>query len=289
MQRARFLASMLAAGVAPWAPWARGEPAPLRFVYPNINGLGEAGFGFRALRLVLQKWGQPFELVHQPEPTNNPRSLRALEQGELDVMDLGASLALEQRFQAIYLPIDRGLSGWRLLVVHAASAASFAGVRTLADLARMTAGQGTSWPDAALLRGAGLQVVSADRLGLLFSLLQARRFDYLPLGLNEVHGFVQAHRAQAPDAIVEPRLALFYPFARLFYVRRGDEARRAAIAAGLGRALEDGSFAALFSAHAATQTALAQARLAERHVLQIANPDLSEAMRAVPARYFIRP
>lgn len=286
MRRTGFLATLLAAGVA---PWVRGEPAPLRFVYPNVNGLAQAGFGFRALRLALQKWDQPFELVQRPEPTNNPRSLRALAQGELDVMDLGAGRELEQRFQPIYLPIDRGLSGWRLLVVRASALTRFAGVRSLADLASLSAGQGTNWPDAALLRAAGLRVVSADRLGLLFSLLQAGRFDYLPLGLNEVHGFVKAHGAQAPDAIVEPRLALFYPFARLFYVRRGDEARHAAIAEGLGRAFQDGSFAALFAAHAATQAALAQARLAERHVLQIPNPELSEALRAVPARYFIRP
>lgn len=286
MQRTRFLATLLAAGVA---PWVRAESAPLRFVYPNVNGLAEAGFGFRTLRLALQKWGQPFELVQQPEPTNNPRSLRALEQGGGDAIDLGSGRELEQRFQAIYLPIDRGLSGWRLLVVRASELQGFAGVRSLSDLAGMTAGQGTNWPDVALLRAAGLRVASADRLGLLFSLLQAGRFDYLPLGLNEVLGFVRAHRAQAPDAVVEPRLALFYPYARLFYVRRGDETRHAAIAQGLGRAFEDGSFAALFSAHAATQEALVRARLADRHVLQIANAEWTEAMRAIPARYFIRP
>lgn len=286
MQRSRFLAAVLAAGVA---PWVRGEPAPLRLVYPNVNGLGEGGFGFRALRLALQKWGGRFALSCRPEPTNNPRSLRALAQGEVDVMDLGAAQALEERFQAIYLPLDRGLSGWRLLVVRRGSSRCFQGVQTLADLAEMTAGQGTNWPDVELLRSAGLRVATADRLGLLFNLLQAGRFDYLPLGLNEVDGFVQSHRAQAPDAVVEPRLALYYPFARLFYVRQGDEARRAAIATGLGRAFDDGSFAALFSAHAATQAALTRARLAERHVLQIANDQLSDATRAIPARFFIRP
>ena len=140
-----------------------------------------------------------------------------------------------------------------------------------------------------MLRAAGLPVVTADQLGLLFKLLQAGRFDYLPLGLNEVHQLVQQHRSIAPDAVVEPHLALVYPFARLFFVRRGDEARRAAIAEGLAQAFEDGSFQALFAADRTTQGVLAQARLAERRVLQVANPGLSAATRAIPARYFIRP
>ena len=286
MLRARFLASLLAAGVA---PWVRGEPAPLGFVYPNVNGLGEAGFGFRALALALQKWGHPFELKLQKGPTNIPRSLRALERGDVGVMDLGTSAAFEQQFQPIHLPIDRGLSGWRLLVVRADAQARFAAVHSLSDLAVLKAGQGANWPDATLLRGAGLPVITADSLELLFRLLQAGRFDYLPLGLNEAHGFLRQYQPLAPDAIVEPHLALVYPFARLFFVRRGDEARRAAIAEGLGRAFEDGSFQAMFAADAVTQGVLARARLAERQVLQIANPGLSEATRAIPVRYFIRP
>lgn len=286
MQRSRFLAALLAAGVA---PGLMASAAPLRFVYPNVNGLGEAGFGFRALRLALQRWGQPFELVLRPEPTNNPRSVRALAQGEVDVMDLGTGADLEARFQAVYLPLDRGLSGWRLLVIRRDAEHRFAGLQSLQDLAAMTAGQGMSWPDVQLLRSAGLRVETAESLGRLFSLLQARRFDYLPLGLNEVDGFVQQHRAVAPDAVIEPRLALHYPFARLFYVRRGDGARHAAIASGLARAFEDGSFSALFAAHAATQATLAAARLPERRALAIANAGFTEAARAMPARYFIRP
>lgn len=286
MRRAHVLASLLAASVA---PWAFGRPAPLRFVYPNVNGLADAGFGYRVLQLALRQWGRPHELQLLSEPTNNPRSLRALEQGRVSVMDLGTNVELQRRFQAVFLPIDRGLSGWRLLLVRASDRARFAAVHSLADLAGLNAGQGTNWPDAELLRGAGLRVDSADRLDGLFKLLQAGRIDYVPLGINEIHGFLNTYRALAPDAVVEPRLALFYPFARLFYVRRGDDERHAAISKGLSRAFEDGSFAALFATHAATQTALAQARLAERRVLQIDNPELNEAMRAVPARYFIRP
>ncbi len=286
MRRTRFLASVLAAGVA---PWVRAEAAPLGFVYPNVNGLGEAGFGYRALHLALRHWGQPFELQLAPATTNIPRSLRALAQGDVNVMDLGTSNAFEQQFQPIHLPIDRGLSGWRLLVIRADAAPRFRSVDSLERLADMRAGQGTNWPDAALLRASGLAVVTADHISLLFKLLQAGRFDYLPLGLNEVDGLVRRYRTTSPDAVVEPHLALVYPFARLFFVRRGDEVRRAAIAEGLGRAFDDGSFQALFAADPVTRSTLAQARLAERRVLQIANADLSEATRAIPARYFIKP
>lgn len=286
MQRHRFLAAVLAAGVA---PWVRGEPAPLHFIYPNMNGQGEAGFGYCVLQLALQKWGQPFTLQVRREVHNNMRELRELELGAVHVMDTGTGSALQQRFQPVYLPIDRGLSGWRLLAVRAVHQARFAAVQSLADLSSWVAGQGALWPDVDVLRAAGLRVETAAEMALVLKLLTAGRFDYVPLGVNEIDGLLRTHRARAPDALVEPRLALFYPFARLFHLRRGDDERHAAIAAGLGRAFEDGSFAALFATHVATRGAIAQARLAERHVLQIANPEWSEAMRAIPARYFIRP
>lgn len=225
MQRHRFLATLLAAGVS---PWVRGEPAPLQFVYPNMNGQGEAGFGYRALLLAWQKWGQPFTLQLRQEVQSNMRELRELELGVVNVMDFGTSAALQQRFQAVYLPIDRGLSGWRLLVIRAAQEARFAAVQSLADLSALVAGQGALWPDGDLLRAAGLRVETAGNVALVFKLLTAGRFDYVPPGVNEVHGLLQTHRSLAPDAMVEPRLALFYPFARLFHLRRGDDERHPA-------------------------------------------------------------
>ncbi|KQV50451.1 hypothetical protein ASC95_13830 [Pelomonas sp. Root1217] len=283
MLRARFLASMLAAGVA---PWVRAEAAPLRFVYPRVNDQGEEAFGFQGLRLALQKWGRPFELLLAPTSTNYRRSLYQLETGEIDVIDMGTSRAFEARFQPVHLPVDRGLSGWRLLLVRAGMVPAFRAVHDLAGLARLRAGQGQDWPDTQLLLAAGLGVVSGSDLPTLFRQLQAGRFDYLPLGLNEIHGLLTQWQALAPDVVVEPDLALVYPFARLLFVRRGDGERHAAITEGLTRAFEDGSFNTLF---AARHAGLAQARLAERRVLQIDNPGLSEATRAIPARYFIRP
>lgn len=283
MQRARFLASMLAAGVA---PWVQAQAAPLRFGYPRVNDQGEEAFGYQVLRLALQKWGRRFELLQAPASTNYRRSLHQLEKGEIDVMDMGTSRAFEARFQPVHLPIDRGLSDWRLLLVRAGMVPAFHAVHDLPGLARLRAGQGQDWPDTQLLLAAGLEVVSGGDLPTLFRQLQAGRFDYLPLGLNEIHDLLTQWQALAPDAVVEPDLALVYPFARLFFVRRGDSERHAAITEGLTRAFDDGSFNTLF---AARHGALAQAGLAQRRVLQIDNPGLSDATRAIPSRYFIRP
>jgi hypothetical protein len=286
MQRARFLSALTLAGIA---PWVRAQPAPLRFVYPNLDGLGEAAFGYRALRLALQKWGGPFELKLNSSPSNHGRARQMLDAGLIDVGDWGTSPEFERQLQAVHLPIDRGLNGWRLFIIREPMAPRFEAVQDLDSLARLAAGQGADWADVALLQAARLPVVRGASLDTLFRMLEAGRFDYLPLGLNEVYGLLEHHRALAPSCIVENRLTLVYPFARLFFVRRGDAERHAALLQGLTRAFEDGSLQALLAADPSMQSAMARARLAGRRQLRIDNPLMTDATRAIPARYFHTP
>jgi len=102
-----------------------------------------------------------------------------LDNGDVDVIDFGSTPEYEQRFTAVYFPFDRGLNGWRLLVVRKTDRATFARARSMADLARFVAGQGQGWPDADILRGAGLRVETFPQLASLFRSLEAGRFDYL--------------------------------------------------------------------------------------------------------------
>ncbi len=292
MQRSRFLATAVAAGallsLGQQRP-AAAQGSPMRVVYPNLDGLGPQAFGYRALQLALEKSGQAFQLMLGPGETNHARARKQLDSGGIDVVDFGTSPAFEQQYQALYFPVDRGLNGWRLFVIRASRASAFAAVTDLAGLRRLRAGQGSDWSDAALLEAAGLPVMRATTLNTLFRMLAAGRFDYLPLGLNEVYGLLEHAGSDARDCVVEPRLVLVYPFERLFFVRRGNEALRAVLQAGLTRAFEDGSFNALFAADPSNQTAMARAKLAERRALRIDNPTLSRAAREIPARYFITP
>ncbi|MDP1340920.1 hypothetical protein, partial [Klebsiella variicola] len=68
----------------------------------------------------------------------------------------------------VRIPIDRGLMGWRLLLVRRSELAQWDQVRHLDDLRRRIAGQGHDWPDTAILRANGLQVGTSSVYEALF-------------------------------------------------------------------------------------------------------------------------
>jgi hypothetical protein len=100
---------------------------------------------------------------------------------------------------------------------------------------------------------------------------------------------LERYRAQAPDVVVEPHLALHYPFARLFFVRKGDHALRDAILSGLRKAFADGSLQQLLESDNRFHDSALRAGLKERTIIQLDNPNLSDSFRHMPKEYFYLP
>ncbi|WP_077033057.1 transporter substrate-binding domain-containing protein [Pelomonas sp. KK5] len=272
---------LLLATSAPGA--ARAEPRLVR--YPNTNGMGRAGLGYRMLDLALACAGEPYRIELLPASANPQRVRALLEEGLADVVDFGSTPEFERRYAAVYLPIDRGLNGWRLLVIRRADREAFARISTVAELSRFVAGQGLGWPDADILQSAGLPVRSFPHLESLFRGLEAGRFDYLPLGMDEAHDLMRRYAADRAALEVAPRLAIVYPFGRLFFTRKDDTALHALIDAGLRKAFTSGQAQKLL----AEDPGFAEA---QRHPptlkLQIDNPQRSAEFRAIPDAWFIR-
>ena len=278
------LAVLLALGLA-----ASSQAAPLLdVVYPRVEERSTEDYGYAVLELALAKSGVPYRLRLSPFAMTPERARLEMEAGRVSVLDFGTSADYEARFRAVYFPIDRGLSGYRLAIIHEASAPSFARIRTLADLRAMVAGQGPGWADATILTAAGIRVETAQ-FEQLFRMVNARRFDFYPLGVEEVYGHLEHHRALAPNAIVEPKLALHYPFARLFFVAKGNAELHDALSTGLKRAFADGSFQQLLENHPSVKRSLAQAALSRRVIIELDNPLLTPAFKQMPAEYFYRP
>lgn len=179
--------------------------------------------------------------------------------------------------------------GYRISLVHFSQEAEFAKVHTLAQLRRFGAGQGLGWSNNAIMQAAGIPVVTGPTLESLFPMLEAKRFDFLPLGLNEVYGFSEQYGDYAPFMVVEPHTLLVYKFARLFYVRPDQTALHASILLGLKRAFADGSFQKLLNSDPSVRRALLRAKLSQRSTIVLDNPLLTEAFQAIPDEYFFKP
>lgn len=262
--------------------------AELNVVYPAIEERASDGYGYKILDLALSKSGRPYQLSIAPLKMNQERTRASIESGSISIVDFGTSAEFEERFRAIYFPIDRGLSGYRLFIINRSAAAEFAAIRNLNELKQKVAGQGNGWSDIKILRNAGIRVESAE-FGSLFKMLEMGRFDFFPLGVEEVYALLEQHKDSAPNSTVEESLALHYPFARLFFVKKDNKELHDAVMAGLENAFADGSFQSLVESDPSFRAVRERAHLASRTLIEIDNPNLTVRFKEIPAKYFSKP
>jgi hypothetical protein len=193
-------------------------------------------------------------------------------EGRLNILVRSTSIDLEKRFLPIRIPVDRGLLGYRIMLVRSADLPKFAAVRTLDELRKFRIGQGKGWTDVSILKSAGFDVVEGDSYDGLFSMLTAERFDAFSRSINEALSEYESQHETHPTMAIEPTLLLHYSLPRYFFVRRDAEGERLAkrIESGLEMMVRDGSLATLFFEFKGEQ--IRQAGLDKRRVLNIPNP-----------------
>jgi ABC-type amino acid transport substrate-binding protein len=221
------------------------------------------------LKLAVAKSGQAEVAQASQVFMLQVRAVREVEKNEtLNVMWTMTSAEREETLLPIRIPIDKGLLGWRLLLVRKDRLAQFADIKTSAQLQKLVSGQGADWPDTTILKQGGYTVDESARYNDLFQKLTAGRIDFFPRSVLEVWGELDG-RKNEPFA-VEPGLALHYPTALYFFVNKKNVPLAADITAGLEAALADGSFEALFQQHFGKL--VARSGLASRRVFEIKNP-----------------
>ncbi|WP_460711472.1 substrate-binding periplasmic protein [Lysobacter terrae] len=267
------LALLLAAWPALAAPAS--STAPIRVRYPAQESVTDArrGYPIAVLQLALERSGRRYTLEAANTQASQLRVLRLVGDGTLDVAWSVLTREREQELRPVRFPIDRGLIGWRVLLVRRDAAASFAQVRSVQDLARRLGVQGHDWPDLSILRSNGLQVTPGSSYDGLFAMLSRGHIDYLPRSVAEVGDELAAR----PDLglAVEPTLLLHYPSALYFFVHPDNIELADALATGLQLSERDGSLQRLFEQ--AYGERLASLQLSQRRVLELANPLLSPA------------
>lgn len=259
---------------------------PLQVIYPNINGLGEKSFGYEVLKLALENSGTNYRLEMNNRTSTNERIRILIKNKKISIADFGTNEAYENDLLPIYFPIDLGLNGWRIFLIHQENQAAFNNIKTLKDLRQKIAGQGRGWADTEILRNARLSVVESKNVENIIKMLGAKRFDYFPLGVNEAHFLLNEYAPSNPNIIVEPKLLLIYPFARLFFVHKDNQELHDLVESGLLTSFENGSFWALFKSHASNKALFTEVKLQQRTKILIDNPNLSKKFNKIPKEYF---
>ncbi|WP_235591194.1 substrate-binding periplasmic protein [Pseudoalteromonas sp. H105] len=204
---------------------------------------------------------------------SNARILNDVKNGQLDVMWSMTSQALEKDYQAIYIPLFRGLLGMRLAIVKQKNVELFKHVANLSDLKKLTAGQGKTWPDTTILKENGLNVVTTLKYPNLFPMLEGDRFDYFPRGVNEP--WDEIARYQDLNLTVDPYVLLKYTAPLYFFVAKENTQLAQKLTQSLNKMINDGSFNNMFFSDSQVQMVLKKASLKQRIIIPLSNPNLS--------------
>lgn len=270
-----------------WLFWPAGAVAQTLITYPRPESSADerASYPVALLALCAARMEQRYHFRPSALQAQQSRNIRLLAEGRhLDILWAVTDAERERLLLPIRIPIDRGLIGWRLLLVRAADEARFSRIRRVTDLAALRAGQGHDWPDVEVLRANGFTVATGSTYEGLFGMLALGHIQYFPRALSEIWP-EQAARADLGIA-VEKTLALHYPEALYFFVNRNNTGLAQELTACLNSAIDDGSLQALFNTYYGA--AIVKAELDRRTIFELDNP-LLPPETPLAAKYWFSP
>lgn len=181
------------------------------------------------------------------------RARLELMKGEMiDVYWLGSDHDTNEKLRAIKIPTTRSLIGYRKFIINLESLEAFEKVKSVEDLKKFIACQGTHWPDTKILTDAQLPVISTTIYEDLFKMLDAKRCDYFPRAYHDIENELFNMKRLYLDLIQYDRILLHYPFAVYFYTNKSNEVLARWIEEGLKELSEKGAIEALMVKHPLT-------------------------------------
>lgn len=192
----------------------------------------------------------------------------------LDIAWLPVSEELNNRLQAIPIPIRKGFLGWRLLLIHENNKDVFKNLRNLSDLQAYSAGFGSSWVDLAVMEHNFKTVVTGTSYDGLFDMLSRSRFDFFSRAVYEAFDETNIRSKTHPQLIIEPHIAMHYRQADFFYLEKSNTDLKNRLEAGFRLAFQSGVFEKFFYEYYGDY--LLKANMQNRTIIELDNPFLPE-------------
>lgn len=218
----------------------------------------------RALEVTEKEFG-PWRIEILDIPLTRDRAFALMEDGgSLNVIAVPTKAEWEKHKLPVYVPIRRGILGYRLLLVNRQDLPEFAAIESLDQLRQLRAGLKAQWSITEIMEKLGFNIVKGASFEGLFQMLASQRFDYFPRGVNEVFADLAKRENLYPDMVIEPTMALFIPLPTYVFVSPKYERLHQRFSAGLNMMVNDGTLNSLFLDFHGDQ--LERARLADRKI-----------------------
>ncbi|MCF2948298.1 hypothetical protein L0668_09290 [Paraglaciecola aquimarina] len=235
---------------------------PVRHYYTELLNL--------ALTNTVAEYGE-FELSPRMFISSQQRSLMLLQEGDfVDVHWTMTSAQREEQLQAVYIPLLKGLMGYRVLLIKKEQQEKIKKVSNFDDLKKLSLGQGIGWPDSTILKANDLNVILANSQSL-HEMLVKERFDAFPRAVTEAWRELDFDESLTVDCC----LLLQYISPVYFFVKKDNQLLAERLTKGLELAIDNGSFDELFFKYRAPQAMFDLVNFANRKRIYLKNPALS--------------
>jgi hypothetical protein len=248
---------------------------PMTVSYLRIDGFN-AHYNYRyqlierALELTRAEFGD-YQYHSYASQSTSTRYAQLLSEGKhLNILWASPGTPIAQA-NAITIPIDilKGTLGYRVCLINQNAFSNLDFVNDLTSVGRIKFGQ-AQWPDRAIYKANNLAEVDAPTFDALFKMLSARRFDCIPLGIDEVEQIYLDKKKQYPFLAIDSHLLIFYYYPVYFYVSKKSPELALRIKLGLQKMQSTGEFDQIFMKYHAEQ--FARLGLKKRKLICLASP-----------------
>jgi len=251
-----------------WPLLAAGQQV-VTYPRPESDSDARASYPIALLNLCAERSKNSFVTKPSEFKAQQGRNIRQLALGDgLDVLWAVSTEERESFLQPIRIPIDRGLIGWRLLLIRNQDADFFSTISNGKQLAALRAGQGHDWPDVDVLRANNFTLSTSTTYEGLFKMLSLGHIQYFPRSISEI--WSEAEKHQLLGIGIEKNLILHYPEALYFFVNKANAKLAGTLTACLNEMTLDGALQSLLNKFYGDS--LQKAQLSHRKVIEIGNP-----------------
>lgn len=246
--------------------WEKNEQLPATFEFIELAlSKAEEKYGKYVISTVsADSVDQAFELLNTPEA--------------LDVIVSGVEAHRETQAYPIYIPLDRGLLGFRVCLIQNGNSEQFNSLSTAIEFQEhnISIFVNSAWPDNHIYRENGFNVEGFKNVPELTNALSKVGNACFSRSLIEIDS--DALRFSELD--IEPNIAFIYPLADIVYVNKSNKQLQMALEFGLKKAVSDQSFFRLFNKH--YEEVLQKHSFYFRKMFLMRNTDISsEALDAI--------
>ncbi|MGJ8691286.1 MAG: substrate-binding periplasmic protein [Thalassotalea sp.] len=241
---------------------------PVRQYYSKLLAL--------ALTETIDEYG-PFELSPRMFVSSQKRSLQLLINTDfIDVHWTMTTPERENQLTAVYIPLLKGLMGYRVLLIKKESQLRINKITTLEELKTITLGQGIGWPDSAILKANDLNVTLANS-ERLHEMLVKNRFDAFPRAVTEAWREISYDKSLTVDCC----LLLQYISPVYFFVKKDNPLLAKRLSKGLQLAIKNGKFDELFFKYRAPKAMFELAKFEQRQRIYLQNLALTTKTKSL--------